>query len=62
MQDKLYTVREASHVLGLKERTVRGMISDKRLDAIKYPGGKMWMISEQEIQRMIEGRKHVDKN
>ena len=47
-----YTVDEAAKVLKLKVRTVREMIRTGRLEAFKYPNGKMWIIPLSEIERL----------
>ena len=47
-----YTVDEAAKVLKLKVRTVREMIRTGRIEAFKYPNGKMWMIPQAEIERL----------
>lgn len=51
---KNYTVDEAAKVLRLKVRTIREMIHDGRLKAFKYPSGKIWIIPESEIKRLIK--------
>lgn len=50
--EKNYNVRETSKILGLTVRTVRQWIHDGKLIAKKYGGGKMWYISQREIERV----------
>lgn len=52
-----YTVEEAAQILKLKVRTVREMIHDGRIEAFKYPSGKMWIIPETEIKRLTNADK-----
>lgn len=56
MQEKMFTIRETSRILGLRERTIREWIHREKLKAVKYTGGRMWHIPESEIQRVTEGR------
>lgn len=49
-----YTVDEAAKMLKLKVRTVREMIRTGRIEAFKYPSGKMWLIPQTEIERLTK--------
>lgn len=62
--EKMYTIKEASEVLGLKVRTVREYIHKGWLKGSRYTTGRrMWHIRESEILRFIaenEGEENVD--
>lgn len=54
----MYSVREASEVLGVKVRTVRTWIANGKLKARKDKGTKRWKISK----RSLEKTAHDNKN
>ena len=54
--EKMYSTIDASKVLGVKLRTVRWMISNGRINAVKYSSSNRgkWYIPESEIKRMTQ--------
>lgn len=55
MEERYYNVRQAANQLGIKVRTVRQWITDKKLKAHKYGISNRWFISESEIRRIKNG-------
>lgn len=53
--NNMYNTFEAAKILGIKTRTIRGWIHDKKIKAVKYNGGKKWFISSEEIERIQKG-------
>ena len=53
---KYYNLRQVSEMLGLSVRTVRQHISDGKMKAFKYKGGKHWYVTEEEIERIRSER------
>ena len=51
-KEKMYNVRQASNLLGIKVRTVREWIRNGKLKADKYTVSNRWFISESEIERL----------
>ena len=52
---KIYTIRQASKMLGMSVRTVREWVWNGKLKAFKYTGSNMWRIPESEIKKMMTG-------
>lgn len=50
--EKGYSVIQASELLGVKSRTIRGWIYDGKIQAQKITGTRRWIIMESEIKRM----------
>lgn len=48
----LLTVHEAADLLRVKESTVRSLINEKRLRAVKV--GKEWRIAEVDLQQFLD--------
>jgi len=58
IDDKLYTVEEAAEILKMSKRGIQDWIQKGKLNAFKLPGGKKWVIHEDEIKALIDkGRK-----
>lgn len=53
--EKMYNVRQASNLLGIKVRTVREWIRNGKLKAQKYMESNRWFIAESEIRRIKNG-------
>lgn len=53
----MYSVREAARRLGVTIRTVRDWISKGKIIAVKDKNGWNWLISEDEIERIVNGYK-----
>lgn len=50
--ERYYNLNEASVLLGIKLRTAREWVHNGKLNAIKYPNGRQWYVSESEIRRI----------
>lgn len=50
--EKQYTIIQTAELLGITVRTVREWIRAKKITAKKYNGGRVWFISESEIDRL----------
>ncbi len=50
--EKHYSLRDTALILGVKVRTVREWLKKGQLKAIKYDGGRMWFVSQSEIDRL----------
>ncbi len=48
---RVYTVAEAARTLGMCEATVRTMVKDGRIRAIRF--GRLWRISQAEMERLV---------
>ena len=55
MEEKFYTIKEASEILGLAEQVVRNYIYLGRIEATKILNSTA--ISKEEIDRQLEARK-----
>ena len=53
--EKMYNTFEAAKLLGMKVRTIRAWIYEKKIRATKYAGGTKWYISASEIERIAKG-------
>lgn len=53
--EKFYNLRKTSELLGIKVRTLRDWIVKGKIVAIKYPNGRKWFVSENEIERLKKG-------
>lgn len=49
---KMYSLRSAAELLGIKTRTAREWVHNGKMYAIKYPGGKRWYVTAEEIERV----------
>lgn len=49
--EPLYNLRETAKLLGVKVRTLREWIRNKRMEANKF-GGSRWYVRESEIKRL----------
>lgn len=58
--EKMYTIKQASEILGLKVRTVREYIHTGKLKAYKYAGGRTWHIKASDMAEMME-KANADK-
>ena len=52
----MYSLRETATILGVKVRTLRYWITCGKLTASKYPNCKNWYVSEEEINKFLEGK------
>lgn len=52
---RLYKVSEVARMLNVHRVTVLRWICDKKIKAIRI--GKLWMIPEEEIRRLLGGRR-----
>lgn len=50
-----YNIKETAEMLGIKVRTVREWIRNRKIKAFKYPNSRIWRIKESEIKRLING-------
>lgn len=50
--ENMYSISQASKLLGIKIRTVREWIKKGKLNATKYEASNRWFISESEIKRV----------
>lgn len=50
---KVYTIRQASKMLGMSVRTVREWVWRGKIKASKYSGSNMWRIPESEIKKIM---------
>ncbi|MEO0413056.1 MAG: helix-turn-helix domain-containing protein [Pseudomonadota bacterium] len=48
----LLTVRDAAQLLKLKEGTIRNIINDKKLRAVKF--GKEWRIRHEDLEAFLD--------
>ena len=53
MNEKNYSIRQASELLGVKVRTVREWIKTGKLKAYKYDISNRWYIHESEVLRLL---------
>lgn len=53
--EQIYSIRQASVLLGIKVRTVREWIRNGKLKAMKDAHSRRWSISEAEIKRLTNG-------
>lgn len=53
--EKGYNVIQASELLGVQARTIRGWIHEGKLQAQKLTDTRRWIILESEIERMRNG-------
>ena len=51
-----YSLKDASKACGYKVRTLRAMISSKKILAVKYPHTNGWFISEDELSKLMEAK------
>lgn len=58
--EKFYTLERVAEILGIKVRTARQWVHDGKLKAIKYPGGRIWVVSESEINRLLDNSTTID--
>lgn len=58
--EKGYNVIQASEMLGVQARTVRGWIHEGKLQAQKLAGTRRWIILESEIERMRNGNANTE--
>lgn len=54
----LMTVKEASEMLKLKEGTIRNLINDRKLRAVKF--GKEWRIAPKDLESFLNDNANVD--
>lgn len=47
------TIREVAKMLGKKVRTIRGWISNGRIDAVKDLKGYRWLVFLDEVERIM---------
>ena len=59
MEEKFYTIKEASEILGLAEQVVRNYIYLGRIEATKILNSTA--ISKREIDRQLEAKKPMNK-
>ena len=52
VKEKMYNIRQASNLLGIKVRTVREWIRTGKIKAGKYEVSNRWFIAESEIERL----------
>lgn len=52
--EKYYNLREVAKMTGYKSRTLREWIKQGRLVAKKLPRGRLWLVSETELRRLID--------
>jgi len=57
MEKKYYSVMEYADQLGISPLTVRLWIRDKKIVAIKNPGGRAWQIPASELVPDLEAKK-----
>lgn len=50
--EKMYSLRQAANILGVKIRTLRGWVVQGKVNATKYPNSNRWYIAEDEIRRI----------
>jgi excisionase family DNA binding protein len=53
----LLTVHEAAELLKLKEGTIRTLINDQKLRAIKF--GKEWRIAPKDLEEFLNGNTNM---
>lgn len=49
---QMYSLRSAAELLGIKTRTARLWVHEGKLNAMKYPGGQRWYVTQEEIERI----------
>lgn len=49
----MYKIKEAAHILGFNEWTVRGWVRDGKIKAVKIVSE--WRIPEEEVERLKRG-------
>jgi excisionase family DNA binding protein len=54
---RLLRVRDVVLLTGLSERTVRAMLADGRLTAVRPAGLRVVWIPESEVERLAQGRR-----
>jgi len=59
MEEKYYTIYEVADILGLHHKTIRGFISDGKLNAIKI--GKQWRITKADLDNFM-GKENLSKS
>ena len=50
--EKMYSLRQAAEILGVKIRTLREWVMQKKVHAVKYPNSNRWYVTESEIKRI----------
>lgn len=56
MASKLFTVREVAELARLAERTVRAMLADGRLEAVRPAGVRVVRIPAHAVERLVGRR------
>ena len=49
---KMYSLRNAADILGIKVRTAREWVHSGKMNASKYPNSQRWYVTEEEINRI----------
>lgn len=55
----LLTVRDAAQLLKLKEGTIRNIINDKKLRAVKF--GKEWRIRHEDLEAFLDENANTER-
>lgn len=53
----MFTIQEASKILGVAVRTIRFWIQTGKIKAVKNETNHKWLISEEEVERVKNGHK-----
>jgi len=56
---EMHDIKAASVILGVSEQTIRNMIKDRRLEAIKI--GRIWRIRQSWIEKYIKEQKEIQR-
>lgn len=58
----MYSIKEASELSGVKVRTIRSWIKSGFLKAKKNARSRFWFIKDEDLQKIMEGRKMNVRN
>ncbi len=58
MSNQLLTTEEAAKRIGVKQTTVRTWLNKGLLEGTKVGGGKLWRISEDELEEFISSKRN----
>ncbi len=56
MEEKLYTVKDASRIVHYCERRVQQWLKEGKLNGLKVPGGRKWLIPKDALEEFLKGK------
>jgi excisionase family DNA binding protein len=52
--EKYYNLGEVANLTGYKPRTLRAWIKNGKMKAKKMPDGRLWLVKEKELRRIMK--------